>query len=120
MGLCLVIGIIIGLLAKPIYKMALSDLMQPKYSQLMFECDFAMRTHLTAKLNFAEASDSLKLERLQAAEVGLLNCQDYDLFQKKLLQFGLDEHDLSYMRLVAVEEKGNDLLEVVKEHEFRY
>ncbi|WP_262692465.1 TIGR03982 family His-Xaa-Ser system protein [Kordiimonas aestuarii] len=116
----LALGIALGVGVQPAYRILLSGVTQDTYSKLMYDCDHSMRTHLVAKLAFAENASDQKLEKLRAAEVGLLSCQDYDLYQKRLMQFGLNAEDLSRMRLVAFEERGQDLLDVVKEHEFRY
>jgi len=53
-------------------------------------------------------------------EVGLISCQDYDLMRKRLMQWGLSENDLSEMALMAVEERAENLADVVRIHEIRY
>ncbi|NHK27157.1 hypothetical protein FF098_004480 [Parvularcula flava] len=95
-------------------------LFQSDYSDHVFACDIAMKSHLIAKLTVDQQPSAQSVNRLKAAEIGLLDCQDYDLFQKRLLRWGLTETDLGTMRLEAIEAQGQSLKEVVREHEFRY
>ena len=57
---------------------------------------------------------------LEAAEVALIDCQDYDLMRKRLLQWGLRENELALMGLQAIEEKSSSLQRVIEIHEIRY
>lgn len=115
-----VAGLGVGLAGGPVKRAVLAGLFQSDYGDQLYVCDSAMRAHLHAKFVIEDAPSEQAVENLKAAEISLLACQDYDLFQKRLLRYGLKEEDLSYMRLKAVEERGEDLQAVVREHEFRY
>ena len=122
LGIALVFsaGLVCGLLLTPMKRLVLARVFQSSYGDLVYRCDSAMRDHLYAKLVIDQEPSSIAVDNLKAAEISLLACQDYDLFQKRLLRYGLNEDDLSAMRLEAIEERGEDLLDVVAEHEFRY
>ena len=60
------------------------------------------------------------VEALRSMEIGLISCQDYDLMRKRLMQWGLSENDLSEMSLVAIEQRAENLADVVQIHEIRY
>ena len=119
-----VCGILAGTLlssaAEPLWKTALISRYSKQFGELTFSCDNSMRLHLLAsqKLNF-EPSEA-NVESLRQAEVALIDCQEYDLFQKWLIRWGLDENDVSEMALMAIEEKASDLKQVVSIHEIRY
>lgn len=104
----------------PIWKAVLISHYSETYGELTFSCDNSMRLHLlaTQRLNF-EPSE-VNVDALRQAEVALIDCQEYDLFQKRLVRWGLDENDLSEMALLAIEAKASDLKEVVSVHEIRY
>ena len=86
----------------------------------MFQCDQAMRDHFIAKQAvIVDVSDSA-VRNLQAAEVGLLDCHEYDKLRKKLLTWGLSEEDLSLIGLEAMESKAYELQKFVEIHEIRY
>ncbi|MBT0669175.1 hypothetical protein HT136_12465, partial [Novosphingobium profundi] len=53
-------------------------------------------------------------------ELGLVTCQDYDIYQKQLMQWGLRESELAQMRLVAIEERASDLNDVIETHEIHF
>lgn len=113
-------GLGLGLVGGPVKRAVLANVYQVEYGDSLYACDSAMRSHLHAKFVVEDAPSEEAVQNLKAAEISLLSCQDYDLFQKKLLRWGLEEEDLSYMRLKAVEERGEDLQAVIQEHEFRY
>ncbi|MES0881802.1 TIGR03982 family His-Xaa-Ser system protein [Roseibium sp. SCP14] len=79
-----------------------------------------MRNHLLAKQRLAAIPTKANVMDLKSAEIGLIDCQDYDMMRKSLIRWGLTENELSEMALVAIEEKGEDLREVVRIHEIRY
>jgi hypothetical protein len=93
---------------------------QEKYGQLVEQCDGAMRDHFQAKQSYEldPSADSAKL--LKSGEIGLIICQDYDIYQKRLLQWGLREEELAQMRLEAIEARSTDLQEVIDTHEIRF
>ncbi|MCO6180728.1 TIGR03982 family His-Xaa-Ser system protein [Ciceribacter sp. RN22] len=96
------------------------NLNQEEFSKLTFKCDNAMRTHLIAKQAVVNDPSEQTVRAVEAAEIGLLDCQDYDLKRKELSRWGLAENEISEMSLRAVEERANALPDVVKIHEIRY
>tara|TARA_R110002094_G_scaffold86174_1_gene90047 strand:- start:308 stop:640 length:333 start_codon:yes stop_codon:yes gene_type:complete len=106
--------------AMPIWRQAVMFANQSEYGALVEKCDVAMRDHLQARQRSAQRSSDDVGSELYSAEVGLLICQDYDLYQKRLMQWGLRENELAKMRLLAVEERSTDLEEVVATHEIRF
>ncbi|WP_222926956.1 TIGR03982 family His-Xaa-Ser system protein [Sphingomonas gilva] len=119
-GAVLIAGIAIGWLALPLWRDGLMTWHQQRYGLLVEQCDSAMRDHLQAKLQAANAPSRETGMALYAGEVGLIVCQDYDLYQKRLLQWGLSENELAQMRLKAIEARADDLDEVVATHEIRF
>ena len=109
-GLALLAGVALGWIAMPAWREGVMTYHQDAYGLLVEQCDGAMRDHFQAKR-------SLELAR---AERGLVVCQDYDLYQKRLLQWGLRESELAQMRLEAIEARATDLEEVVEVHEIRF
>ncbi len=93
---------------------------QSSYQEATYRCDRSMRAHLLAKQK-VEANPSERTVRdLEASEIALIDCQDYDLMRKRLILFGLDENALGYMALKAIEAKATDLQDVIEIHEIRY
>ncbi|MBD3775156.1 MAG: hypothetical protein IE921_16425 [Rhodobacteraceae bacterium] len=93
---------------------------QDEYGQLVEQCDTAMRDHFQAKQVVARDSDDRAERELGEAEIGLIVCQDYDLYQKRLLQWGLREDELAQMRLKATEARASDLDDVIAIHEINF
>ena len=93
---------------------------QDQYGALVEQCDTAMRDHFQARQSAEQSADTKTQALLKAAEVGLIVCQDYDLTQKHLMQWGLREEELSQMRLRAIEARATDLKEVIETHEIQY
>lgn len=91
-----------------------------QYDELMFKCDNVMREHLIAKNRMLNepSDDSVKI--LKAAEIGLLECHEYDVMRKRLISLGLTENDLSLMGLKAIEEESTDVKTFVRIHELKY
>jgi len=116
----LLIGVAMAWVAVPIWRQAVMFANQSEYGALVEKCDVAMRDHLQARQRSAQRSSDDVGSELYSAEVGLLICQDYDLYQKRLMQWGLRENELAKMRLLAVEERSTDLEEVVATHEIRF
>jgi hypothetical protein len=56
----------------------------------------------------------------EAAEVGLLDCHDYDKARKRMLAWRVSPDQLASIGLEALEEKKYELREFVKIHEIRY
>lgn len=116
----LVLGIVLGQLTPPLWKSGLIAFAGPQFAELTYRCDRAMREHLIAKMQLSNEPSQKTVKELEFAEVGLLDCQDYDVMQKRLMQWGLDETDLSLLTLKAAEAKGRDLQFVIENHEIRY
>jgi len=116
----LLVGIVLGVFAAPIWRMALVHLNQQKYGELTYLCDSAMRAHDLARARAAASPSGNSVELMRSAEIGLIDCQDYDLFQKRLMMLGLRESELGLMRLKAIEENADGLRQVVEAHEIRH
>lgn len=114
------LGIVAGIFAQPVYRLVLSTLYQERYGMLVFKCDQAMREHFIAKARLEEVPDAERAALVLQSEVALLDCHDYDVFRKWLLQLGLTEIDLGAMGLAAIEARGSDIRETVRIHEIRY
>lgn len=114
-----VIGVVTALAAGPIWRGTLRWLHEAHYAELTFKCDSAMRNHYVAGLSVASDPSDVSVSALKAAEVALIDCQDYDLLQKRLTDWGLTETDLSIMRLEAIEADAKGLLDVIETHEIR-
>ena len=113
-------GLATAYLSLPLYRQALMWIYYKPYTQLVFKCDTAMRDHLLAKQRLARQSNLESVNVLEAAEIGLLDCQDYDEMRKRLIFLGLRENELALMGLEAIEEKASNLHRVVEIHEIRY
>ncbi len=108
-----------GMIEYVVPKAAL-NIWQEDYKSLMFQCDQVMREHFIAKqLVLAEPSEKA-VKNLDASEVGLLNCHEYDKLRKRLLSYGVSENRLSLIGLEAIEEKTNEVRRFVEIHEIRY
>lgn len=91
-----------------------------RYKELVFRCDDVMRAHLIAKNRVVVSPNAANIQALHAAEVGLIDCQDYDILRKRLLSLGLTNIDLARLGLQAIEERGADVRAFVKVHEIKY
>lgn len=119
-AVALVAGALLAWLALPVWREAVMRWNQKDYGLLVEQCDSAMRDHYQAKMRAADEPSRDAGLALQAGEVGLIVCQDYDLYQKRLVQWGLREDELAQMRLKAIEARAGDLDEVVGTHEIRF
>ena len=97
-----------------------SGLWAEDYKDLMYECDNAMREHFIAKKAVELTPSAASVELLNAAELSLMSCHDYDKLRKRLISWGLDANALSLIGLEAIEEKAYELQHFVQIHEFRY
>ncbi|WP_291386201.1 TIGR03982 family His-Xaa-Ser system protein [Devosia sp.] len=121
LGLALfVAGAASATLAAPLWRVGVSAAFQEQYATLTYRCDYAMRDHLIAKQRLDQNPTSENVDALREMELGLISCQDYDLMRKRLIQWGLSENDLSEMALMAVEQRAENLADVVRIHEIRY
>jgi len=107
-------------LTPPIWREIVMRTHETSYAALVFRCDNAMREHLIAKQIAIATPSEHTADGLRRAEIGLFDCQDYDIYQKRLMQLGLTENELSLMRLRAIEARADTLHEVVATHEIRY
>ena len=119
-GLAVLAGMLLAWLALPLWREGVMAYAQDEYGLLVEQCDGAMRDHFQAKQANVLAPSEETGEALAAGEIGLIVCQDYDLYQKRLLQWGLREDELAQMRLKAIEARASDLTEVVDTHEIRF
>ena len=90
------------------------------YKEKMFQCDHVMREHFIAKqMVLAKASEET-IRNLEAAEIGLTVCHDYDRLRKKMIGWGVSENDLASIGLEAIERRATDIRKFVEIHEIRY
>lgn len=90
------------------------------YKDLMFKCDQVMREHFIAKRELEVNPGPEAVKSLEASELGLLDCHDYDKLRKRMLAWGLTTNQLSAIGLEALEEKKYELRDFVRAHEIRY
>lgn len=91
-----------------------------EYQELMFRCDFAMQQHFLAKQQVVYEPTESNVLNLEAAELALLDCHEYDKLRKTLLGEGATENDLSILGLQAIESKSEDIRQIIEIHEIRY
>jgi len=91
-----------------------------RYKELVFRCDDVMRAHLIAKNRVIVSPNAQNIQALHAAEVGLIDCQEYDILRKRLLSLGLTNNDLARLGLQAIQERDADVRAFVKVHEIKY
>ncbi len=113
------IGILFSVLAFPLWRTMLMHTNQSSYGELTYLCDSAMRSHYLAKMKTSETPSTQTIRALEQSEIALIDCQDYDLLQKKLKLWGLRENELGYMRLKAIENDAKGLKDVIDAHEIR-
>ena len=119
-ALTFVVGILVGQIAPVVWKFALISVAQSPYQEATYRCDRSMRDHLLAKQNVDAAPSEQSVRALEASEIALIDCQDYDILRKRLILLGLDENALGLMALKAIEAKAKDLQDVIEIHEIRY
>ena len=91
-----------------------------KYKELMFQCDHVMREHFVAKQMVLASVTEQTIRNLEAAEVGLITCHEYDKIRKKMIRWGLSENGLARIGLEAIEKHATDIRTFVEIHEIRY
>ncbi|WGT48653.1 TIGR03982 family His-Xaa-Ser system protein [Thioclava nitratireducens] len=119
-ALVLACGVIIGQMIPPLWVWGVIIFAEPAYQEATYRCDRSMRAHLLAKQKLEADPSAETVRALEASEVALIDCQDYDLMRKRLMLIGLDEAALGYMALKAIEAKATDLQDVIEIHEIRY
>ena len=90
------------------------------YKVMMFNCDQVMREHYVAKRSVEFDPTPVAIRNLQASELGLLDCHEYDKLRKRMISWGMTGDDLSYIGIEALEEQDYELQEFVRIHEIRY
>ena len=90
------------------------------YKNLMYQCDHVMREHFIAKQMVLAATNEETIRNLEAAEVGLTTCHEYDKMRKEMIRWGLSENALARIGLEAIEERATDIRKFVEIHEIRY
>lgn len=91
-----------------------------EYKELMFQCDHVMREHFIAKQMVLATPSDETIRNLDAAEIGLTSCHDYDTLRKKMIGRGVSENELASLGLEAIEERANDIRTFVEIHEIRF
>lgn len=119
-GTALAVGIGLGWLGMPLWRLVVISYNQEAYGLLVEQCDDAMRSHFQAKQAATMVPTDTQQQSLKSTEIGLVVCQDYDIYQKQLLQWGLREDELGQMRLRAIEARATDLEEVIETHEIEF
>jgi hypothetical protein len=79
-----------------------------------------MREHYIAKQAVSLSPNESSVTNLEAAEIGLLDCHDYDKMRKRMLVWGVSEDMLAAIGLEALESKAYELRRFVEIHEIRY
>lgn len=119
-ALVLACGAVIGQIIPPLWVWGVIIAAEPAYQEATYRCDRSMRAHLLAKQKLEADPSAETVRNLEASEIALIDCQDYDLMRKRLMLIGLDETALAYMALQAIEAKATDLQNVIEVHEIRY
>ncbi len=91
-----------------------------EYKEMMFQCDHVMREHFIAKQMVLAAPTEETIRNLEAAEIGLTTCHDYDKLRKKMVGWGVKENELASLGLEAIEKRATDVRKFVEIHEIRY
>lgn len=119
----LVVSVLIfisGMFAENIRALLIKSIYSEEYANLVFKCDGAMRQHYISKQRVFIDPNIENVNSLQQAEIGLIDCQDYDILRKRLQNLGLRNSDLSELELNAIERKSNDIRKVVDIHEIHF
>ncbi len=91
-----------------------------EYKEMMFQCDHVMREHFIAKQLVLATPTEETIRNLEAAEIGLTTCHDYDKLRKKMIGWGVTENELATLGLEAIEKRATDVRKFVEIHEIRY
>ena len=91
-----------------------------EYKEMMFQCDHVMREHFIAKQLVLAAPTEETIRNLEAAEIGLTTCHDYDKLRKKMIGWGVKENELASLGLEVIEKRATDVRKFVEIHEIRY
>ena len=91
-----------------------------QYKELMFQCDHVMREHFVAKQMVLASTTDQTVRNLEAAEIGLTSCHEYDKMRKEMIRWGVSENGLARIGLEAIEQRATDIRTFVEIHEIRY
>ena len=91
-----------------------------EYKRMMFQCDHVMREHFIAKQLVLATPTEETIRNLEAAEIGLTACHDYDKLRKKMIGWGVKENALASLGLEAIEKRATDVRKFIEIHEIRY
>ena len=91
-----------------------------QYKELMYKCDRVMREHFIAKQMVLASTSDQTIRNLEAAEVGLTSCHEYDKVRKEMIRWGISENTLARIGLEAIEERATEIRTFVEIHEIRY
>ena len=120
-GNVLAVLIVIGFAAERYLAPAIAEAVYAEqYKELMYDCDHVMREHFIAKQMVLASTTEQSIRNLEAAEVGLTSCHDYDKVRKEMIRWGLSENALARIGLEAIEERATDIRTFVEIHEIRY
>lgn len=97
-----------------------ANVYRAEYQEKMFQFDHVMREHFIAKKAVEAAPSETTIRNLEAAEIGLVACVDYDRLRKTLRTYGVSEAKLGLMGVEALEAKSKDVSRFVEIHEIRY
>ena len=117
--IAIILVFVYGLIEYVVPQVALK-LYKEDYQALMFQCDHVMREHFIAKQLVVVDPSEKAIKNLEAGEVGLLTCHEYDKLRKKILSYGASEVQLSMIGLEVMEKKAKDVRRFVEIHEIRY
>jgi hypothetical protein len=117
--IAVILVFVYGLIEYVVPQVALK-LNKEDYQSLMFQCDHVMREHFIAKQLVVVNPSDKTIKNLEASEVGLLSCHEYDKLRKELLSYGASEVQLSMIGLEVMEKKAKDVQRFVEIHEIRY
>jgi len=93
---------------------------EDRYAVLMFRCDQVMREHFIAKQMVLATPGDTAIRNLEAAEIGLTACHEYDVLRKTMIGLGVTENKLGEIGLRAIEAHAKDVRKFVEIHEIRY
>lgn len=93
---------------------------EDEYKKLMFQCDHVMREHFIAKQMVLANTTEETVRNLDAAEIGLTVCHQYDKLRKTMIGWNIAESELASIGLEAIEERAVDIRKYVEIHEIRY
>ena len=110
----------LGSIWKAPYKFIIQNYYQTEYESLVYKCDNSMREHLVAKNKALKHPSKETILSLQASEIGLYDCHEYDKFRKFLITLGLSENNLAHMALKAIESNDFEISNIVNPHEITF